>query len=180
MSVLASCSSGDGSDAVETSIDASSVPLSTDTAATTEAPTPTTASPSTIDPAASLAADVEADFRGGAIRLGDQAQQDPFDREAEPAALDRRVGLFRKSFAEVLANYRSTNCAIRPNIEVPATITVEAPAALVAPADDVVDMQICEVATWMLVEVGARPNGADAIVNTDIVANRTQVLHAER
>lgn len=146
MSVLASCSSGGGSDAVETSIDASSVPLSTDTAATTEAPTPTTASPSTIDPAASLAADVEADFRG-AIRLGDQAQQDPFDREAEPAALDRRVGLFRKNFAEVLANYRSTNCAIRPNIEVPATITVEAPAALVAPADDVVDTQICEVAT---------------------------------
>ena len=40
LSVLAACSSGGGSDAVETSIGAPSVPSSTDTPTTTETPTP--------------------------------------------------------------------------------------------------------------------------------------------
>ena len=69
LSVLAACSSGGGSDAVETSIGAPSVPSSTDTPTTTEAPTTTTAPPTTIDPAEALAAEVEADLLE-AFRLG--------------------------------------------------------------------------------------------------------------
>ena len=42
-------------------------------------------------------------------------------------------------------------------------------------SDDVAELQICEVDSWILVEVGAGPNGTDAIVNPDVIAYRSTV-----
>jgi hypothetical protein len=144
-------------------------PTTTSVAPTTEAPTTTT------DPTAALAAQVEADYRE-AIRLGDEASGDPFDRALEEAALERRLGVVRENFAARLADYRDSNYAIRPSESVPATITVEVPARLVPPSDDVAEMLVCEVDSWVLVEVGAGPDQSDAVVDSEINAYRAQVF----
>ena len=158
-----------------TSVDTSSPPPATDPPATD--PVTTVAATTTLDPATALAAEVEADFLE-ADRLGREASMDPFDDAKEAAALDRRLGVIRENFAATLAEYRTKNQAIRANDATPALITVEVPAALVVEGGDVVEMQICEVDSWVLVEVGAGPNGRDAIVNSDVACYSDRyVLH---
>ena len=157
MLTLAACSS-DGDASPSTTPASTAGPAATTAAPTSTSTPPTTQAPTTtIDPNESLAAQVEADFRE-AIQLGRQASQDPFDTEREAAALDRRLGAVRENFAERLALYRTDNLAIRENETVPATIVVERPARLVPPSDDVIEMQVCEVDSWIVVEVGAGPN----------------------
>jgi hypothetical protein len=151
-----------------TSTPPATTPPSTDVA-TTVAPT------TTLDPAALLAAEVEADFLE-ADRLGREASMDPFDAEKEAAALDRRLGVIRDNFAAKLADYRMNNYAIRASDVSPPSVTVELPATLVVEGGDVAEMQICEVDSWVLVEVGAGPNGTDAIVNAEVVASRADVF----
>ena len=170
---LAACSGSDG-DATPSTVPVTVAPT-TAAPTTTSTPTTTQAPTTTIDPAEALAAEVEADYRE-AIRLGDEALQDPFDAARETAALDRRLGIIRENFAERLARYRTESLAIRENETVPATIVVEQPARLVPPSDDVIEMQVCEVDSWIVVEVGAGPNGTDAVVNPDVVAYRAQVF----
>jgi hypothetical protein len=170
---LAACSGSDGDASLSTVV--ATVAPTTAAPTTTSAPTTTQAPTTTIDPAVALAAEVEADYRE-AIRLGDEALQDPFDAARETAALDRRLGIIRENFAERLARYRTESLAIRENETVPATIVVEQPARLVPPSDDVIEMQVCEVDSWIVVEVGAGPNGTDAVVNPDVVAYRAQVF----
>ena len=160
---------------METSIGAPSVPSSTDTPTTTETPTTTTAPPTTIDPAEALAAEVEADFRE-AIRLGREASQDPFDLDVRRRPLIEGSELSRRASRAKLERYREENLAIRENPDVPASISVEVPARLIAPSEDVVEMQVCEVDSWIVVEVGAGPSGSDAIVNPDFVAYRAQIF----
>ncbi len=97
---------------------------------------------------------------------------DPFDAEKEAAALERRLGVIAENFAAKLAEWRDLNYALRENPDVPASITVESPATLVLDGGDVAEMQICEVDPWMVVELGAGPNGSDAIVNDEVSAYR--------
>ena len=94
---------------------------------------------------------------------------DPFDAEKEAAALDRRLGVIAENLAAKLAEWREMNYALRANPDVPASITVEIPATLVLEGGDVAELQICEVDSWIVVEVGAGPNGSDAIVNAEVV-----------
>lgn len=173
---LAACSSDDDASPSTTpeSLATTSTAAPTTSTSTTAPPT-TQATTTTIDPAQTLAAQVEADFRE-ADRLGREASMDPFDAEKEAAALDRRLGFVRQNFAERLARYRTENLAIRENETIPATIVVEHPARLIPPSSDVIEMQVCEVDSWIVVEVGAGPNGTDAIVNPDVVAYRAQVF----
>lgn len=101
---------------------------------------------------------------------------DPFNADLEQAALERRLGVFADELRVTLDDYRSRNYAIRPNPEVPAVVSVEVPAVLVGEAVDVAQLQICEVNSWILVEVGAGPDGSDAIVNPDVISTRATVL----
>lgn len=143
--------------------------------ATTDPPTTTAAPTTTLDPASVLAAEVEADFLE-ADRLGREASMDPFDADKEAAALERRLGVIRNNLAATLADYRANGYAIRANDTTPASITVEVPATLVVEGGDVAELQICEVDSWVLVEVGAGPNGSDAVVNDEVVASRAQIF----
>jgi hypothetical protein len=173
---LAACSGSDGdaslSTVVVTVAPTTAAPTTTSAPTTTEAPTTTT---TTIDPAVALAAEVEADFRE-ADRLGREASMDPFDAEKEAAALERRLGVIADNLAARLAEWRELNYALRENPDVPASITVEIPATLVLEGGDVAEMQICEVDSWVVVEVGAGPNGTEAIVNDEVVASRATVF----
>jgi hypothetical protein len=175
MLLLAACSGSDGDAAPSTTPAPVATTVATPAPTTANAPSTTQAPTTTIDPAQTLAAEVEADFRE-AIRLGDEALQEPFDAARAAAALDRRLGVVRENFAERLARYRTENLAIRQNETVPATIVVEQPARRIPPSDDVIEMQVCEVDSWIVVEVGAGPNGTDAVVNPDVVAYRAQIF----
>jgi hypothetical protein len=144
-------------------------PTTTSAAPTTEVPT------TTIDPTAALATQVETDFRE-ADRLGREASMDPFNAEKEAAALDRRLGAIAENLAAKLAEWRELNYALRENPGVPASITVEVPAALVLEGGDVAEMQICEVNPWLVVELGAGPDGSEAVVNAEVSASRAMVF----
>lgn len=176
-SLLAACSTSgtDATPATTNTTNTTQPAPSTTAAAPTTTTTTTNAPTTTIDPAEALAAQVEADYRE-AIRLADEALKNPFDAEAEAAALDRRLGVVRENFADRLAQYREDNFAIRENEAVPAAITVEIAARLIPPSDDVVEMQVCEVDSWIVVEVGAGPDGTDGIVNPDVAAYRAQIF----
>jgi hypothetical protein len=173
--LTAGCSSDEAATATTaiaptTIVETTPLPPATDP--TTTEPTTTTAPTTTLDPAATLAAEVEADFLE-ADRLGREASMDPFDEAKEAAALDRRLGVIRDNFAATLADYRTRNYAIRENPTTAALITVEVPAALVVEGGDLAEMQICEVDSWILVEVGAGPNGEDAIVSGETSSYRS-------
>jgi hypothetical protein len=169
--LAAGCSSDEAAPATTvaeaTVAETTSPPPATD-ASTTIAPT------TTLDPAATLAAQVEADFLE-ADRLGREASMDPFDAEKEAAALDRRVGFSRQRLQESLAAYRERNYALRPSASTPAVLTIEVP-AVVAEASDFAEIQVCEINSWIVVEVGAGPDGSDAIVDPDVVAMRSTIF----
>ena len=156
-----------------TVVDTTSPPPASDPSAT--APATTVAPTTTLDPATALAAEVEADFLE-ADRLGREASMDPFDAAKEAAALDRRLGVIRENFKAKLADWRLRDYALRVNPSVPASVTVEIPAALVIEGGDVAELQICEVNSWVLVEVGAGPNGEDAVVDPDVSASRSTIF----
>jgi hypothetical protein len=174
LGVAAACS-GSGDPAPETTMSTPTSPPTTDAPTTTSTPPTTEAPTTTIDPNEALAAEVEADLLE-ALRLGREAEQDPFNAEKEAAALDRRLGVIAENFAATLADYRERNLAIRPNDDVPATVTVEGEPTFVGAAGDFAEVQVCEVNSWVLVEVGAGPDGADAIVNPDTVATRSTLF----
>ena len=175
--LAAGCSSDSAAPATTnvepTTVDTTSPPPTTDPPTTD--PSTTLAPTTTLDPAAALAAQVEADFLE-ADRLGREALMDPFDTAKEATALERRLGVIADNFRNRLFDYRSGNLAIRPNQGAPASITVEVPAVLVREGADVAQLQICEVDSWVVVEVGAGPNGTDAIVNPDVVSYRSDVF----
>jgi len=175
-SLLAACSSG-GDASPETTTTTPTVtatteaePTTTDAPTTTEAPTTTT-----IDAAQVLAAEVEADLLE-AFRLGREASQDPFNASKEQAALERRLGAIADGLQGSLAEFRERNYAIRPNYITPASVVVESAPRFLGSDGEVAQVQICEVNSWILVEIGAGPNGTDAIVNPDVVASRATIF----
>ena len=175
LSVLAACSSGGGSDAVETSIGVPSAPSSPDTSTTTEAPTTTAAPPTTIDPAEALAAEVEADFLE-AFRLTDIAIQDPADDSKVAAALEWYRDSNRALIEQQLDDLRAAGRAARPNPQVEGLVVVESPAVLASSEENTAVLQACQVDSWIIVELGAGPNGSDAVVNPDITSYRSNFV----
>jgi hypothetical protein len=172
MLTLAACSSnGDAT----TSTTPATVATTSAAPTTTRAPSTTQAPTTTIDPAEALAAEVEADFRE-ADRLGREASMDPFDAEKEAAALERRLGVIAENLAARLAEWRELNYALRENPDVPASITVIGAPVFLGPNSDVVELQVCEVNSWILVEVGAGASGADAVVDPDVVTYWNEFL----
>ncbi len=88
---LVACSNDDASPSPTSAADPVVAPVTDPTVAPTT-PSTTSAPTTTLDPAAQLAAEVEADLLE-AFRLGREASQDPFNAEKEQAALDRRLGV---------------------------------------------------------------------------------------
>jgi hypothetical protein len=90
--------------------------------------------------------------------------------------LDRRTGFAREALQTKLEEYRERNFAIRPSPSVEASVTVEVPAVLAAEGGGVAQIQTCEIDSWIVVEVGAGPNGLDAVVEPTLYAYRTTVF----
>lgn len=176
---LVACSSAGDADPAPTTDPSTTVAVSEPEATTTTAaPTTTVAPTTTLDPAESLAAEVEADLLE-AFRLGRVAFQDPFDEAKEQAAKERRLGLIAQRFADSLAEYREKNYALRPNEQTPASVVVEGLPVFLGSDGEVAEVQVCEVNSWILVEVGAGPNGTDAVVDPSILATRAKIFMRE-
>jgi hypothetical protein len=174
---LASCA-GDDDPATAPTLPPTAPPTTSRIPVTAEptSPPPTTEAPTaTTTPAQDLAAEVEADLLE-AFRLGREASMDPFNAGKEQAALDRRLGMIAQSLSNSLADLRSKNYAIRPNPNVTASVVVESPPRFVGAESRVAEVQICEVNSWLLVEVGAGPNGTDAVVDPDVVSSRATIF----
>jgi hypothetical protein len=173
--LLAACSSGDG-DAVETTSVVPTAPPDTAPPSTppapTDAPTTTAAPPTTIDPAAQLAAAVEADLLEAFDALY-ASIQDPNNDATVAAALDWHLASNREFIADQLETFRTNSWVARPNPVVQAGVYVEVPAVLIEPSDDVAELQVCEVDSWIVVEPGAGPDGADALVNDELTTYRS-------
>ena len=174
VTLLAACAS-DGEASPVSSATTPAVVATSTAPTTTNAPTTTSTPTTTIDPAVTLAAEVEADLLES-FRLANEALQDPFDSDKESAALEGRIGFASEALRARLADYRSHNLAIRLSGVAVASMTVEVPASLVEEGADVAELQTCEVDPWLLVEVGAGPNGSDAIVDSTLSSYRSAVF----
>lgn len=152
---------------------ATSPPPATDPP-TTE-PAATVAPTTTLDPAAALAAEVEADLLE-AFRLLNIGLQDPSDAQKRADALDRFVGANRQFIVDRFEEFRANGYAIRPSPSVEPVVLVELPAQLVEPSMDLARIQVCDVDSWVTVEVGAGPDGSDATVDPTLTAYRTAFL----
>jgi hypothetical protein len=166
------------SEAVETTADVPSTSATT-TSTTTTAPTTTNAPTTTIDPAEDLAAEVEADYREG-WRLAIISLSDPDDEEAREEALAFRLGTNRDTFEDTVAQYKRDHLALREGVDVAAEIHLEQPARLVAGADDLAALVVCEIDPWLVVEVGGAPDGSDAVVDDALYSYRTEVFMRHR
>ena len=172
LALLTACSGNGDAEPAESTTTVAPVPSSSAVPTATSAPTTTQAPTTTIDPAITLAEEVEADFLE-AYWLEVEALKDPFNVEKESAAVERRVGFAADTLTARLAERREQNHVIRDNPAVSGSITVEVPATLVLEGADVAELEVCEVDPWILVEVGAGPNGSDAIVNDEVLSYRS-------
>jgi len=142
---------------------------------TTETPTTTATPATTIDPEQALAAEVERDFRR-ARRLELEASMDPTNKRAVKRAVATRTGPAEEAIAAYFQGLVDSRYAIRESVVADASTTVEVPAARVGEGIDVVELQECEIDPWVVVEVGAAPDGSDAIVDDATYAHRRLVI----
>ena len=166
-------------DSVETTgVPTTSASTTTTTSPPTAEPTTTRAPTTTIDPAEALAAEVEADFLE-AERLRIDALMTPTDPSTRDMAVTRRLGLNRQLLEDTLDELESNGLAIRENSQVTAEQVIER--VFVVPGADTAELVRCEVDPWLVVEVGAAPDGTDAIVNDDVLVyrNRVRLLHED-
>ena len=142
----------------EVEVDTTPPPTSTEAPPTTSITPNTDAPTTTLDPAATLAADVEADlleaFRSTVKpRFGSDER-----REGAAAWLALGIESNRDFIAEQLDEYRANGWALGPNADVQAAVIVEVPPTLIVPATTSGrQVQICEVDSWIVVEPGAGP-----------------------
>ena len=179
VSLLAACSGSDDSTASPTTKAPPATPPPTEV--TTESPTtppPTDPSPSTdaptttTDPATTLAAEVEADFLE-TFRLTDIAIQDPTSDEKVAAALEGYTGSNRDLIERQIDDLRANGYVARPNPDVNPAVIVEKPPVLASSPADTALIQVCQIDSWIVVDPGSGPDGADSIVNPDIVSYRS-------
>lgn len=175
--LVSACSSDDAAPnttVAEVEVDTISPPTSTEAPATptTSTTSSTDAPTTTLDPAATLAADVEADLLEAFSALY-AAIQDPMNDEKVEAALAWHIESNRDFIAEQLDEYRANGWVARPNPDVQAATIIEVPPTLIEPSDDLSQVQVCEVDSWIVVEPGAGPDGTGAIVNAEVNTYRS-------
>jgi hypothetical protein len=172
MMLLAACSGSDGDAAPSTTPAPVATTAATPAPTTTSVPSTTQAPTTTIDPAQTLAAEVEADLLE-TIRLTNEAFQDPANDEKVAAALDGYFKANRDFIEGRFDEFRINGWVATPNPEVAANVIIEQPAKLIPPSDDVVEIQVCEIDPWIVVEPGAGPHGTEAIVDAELYTYRS-------
>ena len=192
---LASCSDGDGETAVVEAgtapptapESAPAAPVTTTTppvpatepsttSTTTTSPPTTTTPPTTVDPAIASAEQVEADYLEGWSRFR-LAQQDPNDEAASAAALEYVSGQSLDAAIDSLATLRREGLRILPSPPIEPRVAIEWPPDRAH--GNLVQIRACVIDPWVLVETGAGPEGADAIVDDNVYAYRNLVTMVE-
>ncbi len=184
---LAATGCSGSSDATETTVAptiASTAPPATEPPDTTAAPTiasttaaPTTAAPTTTvdDEAATLAAVEQAYFDAHAAYLA--AARDPSNPELRAAIEGLFVGANLDLAISQLDGFLDSNYAARADEANPSRTEILAGPALVPGRSDLTELVVCEIDTERYFEIGAAPDGGDALVTDEIVVTRLLVRY---
>lgn len=174
------CSSGDDT-ASDTSTSAATTTTTTEATTTTppptstsEATTTTTEPPTTEQPTTTTTTEpfdevqeVTEDFLSMWAAF-DAAIRDPADASLETELHGWVTGSVAAESLELLSDYRDRGLRARRRDDLPASVQVEG----VAVAGDSAELTACELNSDELVEVGAAPDGSDAVVDDSISSRR--------
>jgi hypothetical protein len=160
--VIAACSAGDDADVTVAPTLADTTPTTADTTTTTtsESTTPPTSAPA-IDQAAQQQAVIDAAL--ASWEAFNEAKLDPTNEAKLDRIVDLHNGALEARMVEVIGNFRVLNQASRTNEALPAEIVVDRESVVVR--EGTATVEFCEVNSNVLVEVGAGPNGVDAIID---------------
>lgn len=155
-----------------TSTTAPASPSSTTSVTTTVPPTtvapttsPTTSPPTTVpvDPTDAVIADFLAAWEGI-----NEAKLNPQDQALVDAAASRLSGVLLPSFLERIDQFRANNWRSLTDDGAPASATIVEGSVIIV--DETATLAFCDLDSNVLVEVGALPDGGDAVVDESIVA----------
>ena len=176
----AACSSGDDDTTNTTTTSAAATTTSTTTtttrpttSTTTEALTTTSDAPTTTDATTSTSEPVDPvqeviDAHQAAWLALEAAMADPTNEQAVDTARALVGGRILEILEERIEQFRRDNIRGVPNPDVPASSTVDRDTVRIE--GDTASMLVCEVDSIVLVEIGAAPDGGDAVVNDSVVA----------
>jgi len=185
--LIVACSGGDesGEETVAVRAETSSPEVTSSTvAAVTEPSTlpssalpPPTAAPTTVSPTTTALDDPErmrAAEEGylAAWEAYHQAILDPADPILRAEVERTHTSGNLKGVNETLDSYLEAGIAARENLDVPATAYVVESAKLIPGEENRADLIVCEVNSEAYWEVGARPDGGDALVRDEVVVLR--------
>jgi hypothetical protein len=153
-------------------------PTSTSTTArTTEGPTTTLAPPTTVDPIAATKAAVAA--AAVQSRLDYLYAVQNYDAPDAMAVLSSHVAANSPALQLGIQNMetlRSHGWRVRPNPDVPSSLTVESDVTLLdGPPATKAELTVCEVSAGIVYEPSSGPNGEDTIVNDEINSSRSRI-----
>ena len=136
-------------------------------------PTTTTATPTTLDPVAAEEALIAQRVQEiQAVRLNAYNNLDAPGNVEALDAVYTADGLARQVVESDLETLRSEGWRLRPNPEIPNSLTIEQIWLLDGPPSTRADVQACVVDPAILYEPGGAPGGGDAIVNDEVVVGR--------
>jgi hypothetical protein len=179
------CSDDDGAGASTSSATAppetttpTRAPTSTSTTArTTEAPTTIEAPPTTVDPIAATKTAVAA--AAVQSRLDYLYAVQNYDAPDALAVLSSHVAANSPALQVGIQNMetlRSHGWRVRPNPDVPSSLTVESDVTLLdGPPATKAELTVCEVSAGIVYEPASGPNGEDTIVNDEINSSRSRI-----
>lgn len=149
-----------------TSTTSTSTTTTSSTTTTTTRPPTTESTPPTTEPRDEIQEVIDG-FQA-AWRAFDAAKLDPTNDATVDAARALFSGDSLAALNERVEQFRNENLRGVTNPDVPARADVYQDSVTIQ--GDVATLLVCDVNSNMLVEVGAAPDGSDAIVNDDIVA----------
>ena len=154
---------------IPTTATAASTTTTTEAATTTtsNAPTSTTeATTSTSEPVDEVQRVVEA-YEAAWSAFG-EALFEPDNQDIVESTRQLLTGSMLELLDQRVAEFRTENLRAVPNPEVPARFEIDRESIVID--GDTATMRVCDVDSIILVEIGAAPDGSDAIVNEDVVA----------
>jgi hypothetical protein len=175
---VGACSGSDEAattEATATSAPATTVaePTTTTDAATTTVVETTAAPPTTVDDEARLRAAEQAYIESWEAYHA--AILDPSDPELRAEVERTYMGGNLEVAVMALDGFVEADYVARVNPDVPAQVSLLNPAMFVPGETDLVDLIACEINSEWYYEVGARPDGGDALVRDEVVAVRLLV-----
>lgn len=100
---------------------------------------------------------------------------DPTDPARTAAALAYTAEPFTPVTDQFIAGFRDAGQRILPDTTVEPRLMIESGPSPVINTSDVVEITVCEINPWVVVETGTGPNATDTIIDDEVYAYRYDV-----